>query len=180
MIVLITGGQRSGKSSFAEKILQDFNDVVYFATAENCAKDGEMNARIKTHQERRNKNWRTVETYKNFAKYLGQENNYLLDCVTNTVSRFMFEFTEGREKINEKDFNKIFTAIKKTFTELFEAVNKQNLKLYLVTNEVGSATIPMNSIARAFVDLQGLTNSFLASLADEVYFCVSGIPIKIK
>lgn len=180
MIVLITGGQRSGKSSFAEKALQCFDDVVYFATAENYANDSEMSTRIKSHQKRRNKNWRTVETYKNFTEHLGQEKYYLLDCVTNSVSRFMFEFTENKEKINETDFNKIMSAIKKNFTELFEAINQQNLNLYLVTNEVGSATIPMNSIARAFVDLQGLTNSFLAASADEVYFCVSGIPIKIK
>lgn len=180
MVVLITGGQRSGKSLFAETLLANKIDVVYFATAENQKTDSEMQDRIKKHQARRNPEWRTVECYKNFAQHLGSEKYYLLDCVTNSVSRFMFEFTGHKEKILQTDFDKTLNSIKKTFSDLVKAVKEKNLNLILVTNEVGSAITPMNSLGRMFVDLQGMTNAFIASLCDEVYFCVSGIPLKVK
>ena len=66
------------------------------------------------------------------------------------------------------------------FSDLIKTVRNKNARLLLVTNEVGSATIPINKVARMFVDLQGMTNSFLATQSDEVYLCVSGIPVKIK
>lgn len=180
MITLITGGQRSGKSTFAESLLKNTDDVVYIATAENRIDDLEFTERIKKHRSRRNKNWRTFENYKNFTQAVGNEKNYLLDCVTNAVSRFMFEFTADKSEVTKTDFDKILNTIKSVFLELIELVHKKNLNLILVTNEVGCAIVPMDALSRSFVDLQGMTNSFLANHADSVYFCVSGIPIRIK
>lgn len=180
MITLITGGQRSGKSTFAETLLKDCNDVVYFATAEMRRDDTEFLERIQTHKARRNKAWRTVECYKDFHRYFGTESHYIVDCVTNAVSRFMFEFTAGKTEILKQDCNAIFLAIQKTFSELIDSVRQRHAHLILVSNEVGSATVPMNALARCFVDLQGMCNSFLAQKADTVYLCVAGIPLKIK
>ena len=180
MIVLITGGQRSGKSSFAEKLLAGIDDVVYFATAEKREDDCEMNKRIQKHVARRNKNWQTIECYKNFSEHIASHKNYMLDCVTNSVSRFMFEYTCTLEHITDADFAKVLAAIQNDFSDLIKTVRNKDARLLLVTNEVGSATIPINKVARMFVDLQGMTNSFLAAQCDEVYLCVSGIPVKIK
>lgn len=180
MIRLITGGQRSGKSMFAEKLFADFSDVVYFATAEKREDDYEMQARIQKHIAHRNQKWRTVECYKSFDTYISTEKHYLLDCITNSVSRFLFEYTGEKSNITDDDFKAVFAAIQKTFSTLLTVVRDKDLDLLMVTNEVGSATIPMHKITRMFVDLQGMTNSFLAAHCDEVYWCVSGIPVRVK
>ena len=40
--------------------------------------------------------------------------------------------------------------------------------------------VPENRLSRIFRDIAGRVNQMLAKAADEVYLCVSGIPVKIK
>ncbi|MBQ7613333.1 MAG: bifunctional adenosylcobinamide kinase/adenosylcobinamide-phosphate guanylyltransferase [Spirochaetaceae bacterium] len=180
MLVLITGGQRSGKSRLAEKLLAEHNAVVYFATAEYNDSDTEMSERIKKHQSRRNPAWRTVECYKQFYQFIEQDRSYLLDCVTNSVSRLLFDYTHDKECLHSGELEILLSQIKKEYSLLIETAKAKNANIYFVTNEVGSAVIPMHPISRAFVDLQGMINAFIAENCDAVYLCVSGIPIKIK
>lgn len=178
MITLITGGMRSGKSAYAEKILTGYDDVVYIATA--AVTDNEMKNRIKKHIERRNPKWRTYEAFRNLENAIGSERFYLLDCVTNLISRILFDITGIKENISSDDAQNTITN---SFTELnmlIAEIKKINGNLIIVTNEVGSSIIPMNPIARCFADAQGIVNTKLATLADEVFLTVCGIPIKIK
>lgn len=178
MITLITGGMRSGKSAYAEKILAGYNDVVYIATA--AVTDDEMKTRVKKHIERRNPNWRTYEAFRNLKSAVGSERFYLLDCVTNLISRILFDITGMKENITADDTQNVITDSFNELNMLITEIKKIDGTLIIVTNEVGSSIIPMNPIARCFADAQGIVNTKLATLTDEVFLTVCGIPIKIK
>lgn len=178
MITLITGGMRSGKSAYAEKIVTGYDDVVYIATA--AVTDDEMKNRIKKHIERRNPKWRTYEAFRNLKNSIGSERFYLLDCVTNLISRILFDITGAKEHISFEDTQNTITDSVNELQTLITGIKKINGNLIMVTNEVGSSIIPMNPIARCFADTQGIVNTKLATLADEVFLTVCGIPIKIK
>lgn len=178
MTILITGGARSGKSEYAEKLLKDKEDVVYIATAEIF--DDEMRERVKKHIERRSKNWRTVEIFKNLTRAVGEERYYLLDCVTNMISRILFEFTEDNEKISGSIIDKTKEFAVTEIKNLSEKVKAQNGSLIVVTNEVGSSIVPMEPLSRAFRDIQGIVNAQIASFADEVVLTACGLPLFLK
>lgn len=93
MIIYITGGQRSGKSTFAEQLLADKTDVCYIATAR--VDDPEMADRVRKHQARRPASWRTFEGDLDLVSALGEETYYLLDCLGNLVSDFLFDVSQG-------------------------------------------------------------------------------------
>ncbi|CDF57277.1 bifunctional adenosylcobinamide kinase/adenosylcobinamide-phosphate guanylyltransferase [Thermobrachium celere] len=178
MITLITGGVRSGKSSFAEGMFSGKEDVVYIATA--VVEDEEMKERVRLHRLRRPDIWRTFEGYKGLKYAVGDEKNYLLDCVTNLISNIMFERTAGLEYIDDIAKKDVEDAVIDELNRLTEEVRKKEGNLVLVTNEVGYSIVPENNVARAFRDIQGRVNVRLGSLCDEVYLVVCGIPIKIK
>lgn len=178
MITLVTGGARSGKSSFAESIYKDRKDVVYIATSKIL--DKEMEERVKLHRLNRPSYWRTFEDNYNLFNALGTEKNYLLDCITVLTSNIMFDITKDLEYIDYKVQKRVED---KVFSELHSLINKireKNYNLVLVTNEVGYSLVPENHIARVFRDIQGRINQRIASLCDEVYLVCCGIPVKIK
>lgn len=183
-IVLITGGARSGKSSFAEKLASDLSEkVAYIATA--IPFDEGMEDRIKKHKDSRPSYWTTYEIYKDIYKYVEQISEkhdvILLDCVTILVTNLMFENHEinwdtvTREKIDE-----IEMIIKEQINLFIKKLRHTKMKCILVTNEIGMGIVPENRLSRVFRDIAGRINQFIASNADEVYFTVSGIPMKIK
>ncbi|MCX7951626.1 MAG: bifunctional adenosylcobinamide kinase/adenosylcobinamide-phosphate guanylyltransferase [Clostridiales bacterium] len=178
MIILVTGGARSGKSTFAENIFRDKKDVVYIATA--LVSDEEMEQRINLHRQRRPYNWRTFEGYKSLNKAVENEENYLLDCITNMVSNIMFENTYSEEKISEEIKKEVEDKVINEIKLLIDEIRKKQGNLVMVTNEVGDSIVPENHVARAFRDIQGRVNARLGSLSDEVYLVVCGQPLKIK
>lgn len=178
MITLVTGGARSGKSTFAESIFKDKKDVVYIATSKIT--DTEMEERVKLHQESRPDQWRTFEGNYDLDNSIGEEKNYLLDCITILVSNIMFDISKDTEYI---DFNLQKSIEDKVIFELeklFIRIKEKNLNLVLVTNEVGDSIVPEHHISRVFRDIQGRINQRVAAIADEVYLVCCGIPVKIK
>lgn len=178
MITLVTGGARSGKSTFAESIFKDKKDVVYIATSKIT--DTEMEERVKLHQESRPDQWRTFEGNYDLDNSIGEEKNYLLDCITILVSNIMFDISKDTEYI---DFNLQKSIEDKVIFELeklFIRIKEKNLNLVLVTNEVGDSIVPEHHISRVFRDIQGRINQRVAAMADEVYLVCCGIPVKIK
>lgn len=178
MVILITGGSRSGKSAYAEKLLKNENNAVYIATA--SITDEEMKERIQKHRLRRNCKWRTYEDYRNLQNAIGNEKFYLLDCVTNLISRILFDDTNGKEKITASDTQNTIDTSLNELNSLIEAIKKINGTLIIVTNEVGSSLVPMNPLSRSFSDAQGTVNAALAEIADKVFLTVCGIPLQIK
>ncbi len=179
-IILVTGGSRSGKSTFGENYLKTADDVLYIATAKRI--DGEMELRILHHQARRSQKWETFEGYRGLAKAVeGTSREYiLLDCVTNMISNLMFDLSQNMEDMSQAETDLSFVRIKDEFSSLLEAVRSASKTLVMVTNEVGMGLISEYKLGRDFVDFSGFINQFLAKEADEVYFMVAGLPMRLK
>ncbi len=178
MIVLVTGGARSGKSTFAENLYKDKKDVVYIATSK--IEDKEMKERIKLHQKNRPSYWRTYEGKYSLTDALGKEKNYLLDCITVLTSNIMYDMTKEEEYIDYKLQNQVENKIYEELYSLIKAIEYNRYNLVLVTNEVGYSLVPDNHISRVFRDIQGRINQRVAALSQEVYLVCCGIPVKIK
>jgi adenosylcobinamide kinase/adenosylcobinamide-phosphate guanylyltransferase len=178
MIILVTGGARSGKSTFAENLYKDKKDVVYIATSKVW--DREMEERVKRHKESRPMYWRTYEGNYNLKKALGEEKNYLLDCITVLTSNIMFDMTKDEEYISSDLQNLVEEKVYDELYCLIKSIETKEYNLVIVTNEVGYSLVPDNHIGRVFRDIQGRINQRVAAISDEVYLVCCGIPVKIK
>ena len=165
-IILITGGQRSGKSKKAEELAMSLSDnPVYVATAHIW--DEEFRERVKQHQERRGPQWTNIEEEKFLSRHDLTGRVAVIDCVTLWLTNFFFENQNVDETL-------------KTVMEEFERFTKNDATYIFVTNEIGSGGVSDNAVQRQFTDLEGWMNQYIASRADEVILMVSGIAVKIK
>ena len=178
MITLVAGGARSGKSSFAESIFKEKQDVVYLATSR--FEDDEMKERIRIHQDSRPKEWRTFEGNYALTTAIGLESHYLLDCLTVLTSNIMFDMTKDLELIDTKMQQTVEDTICCELIHFIDQIQEKNFHLVIVTNEVGCAIVPEHHISRVYRDLLGRVNQRIASLSDEVYFLFCGLPVKLK
>lgn len=166
-IILITGGQRSGKSSFAEKKALSFSShPVYMATARVW--DDEFRLRVERHQKNRGPQWTNIEEEKELSKHALDGRVVVVDCITLWCTNFFFDLNS--------DVQASLAAVKSEFDKLVA----QEATFLFVTNEIGLGGVSENRLQRRFTDLQGWANQYIASFADEVYLMVSGIPVKIK
>ncbi|WP_033151103.1 bifunctional adenosylcobinamide kinase/adenosylcobinamide-phosphate guanylyltransferase [Prevotella sp. RM4] len=166
-IILITGGQRSGKSTKAEELaLQLSPHPVYLATAHIW--DEEFRERVRKHQERRGPEWTNIEEEKYLSKHDLTGRVVVIDCVTLWLTNWISTETT--------DIDTILTAAKQEF-DRFTAPDATYI---FVTNEIGLGGVSTNQLQRRFTDLQGWMNQYIAQKADEVILMVSGIPVKIK
>ena len=164
---LITGGQRSGKSEYGEELtLLASKTPIYLATSKHW--DDEFSARIKTHQQRRNENWTTIEEELHISQKIGEKEVILLDCITLWLNNVMDRF--------EFDYDKSYAFAKSEWDKIME----KEASIFVITNEIGMGVIPFEKGTRRFVDLQGKVNQFIAKRAKEVTLMVSGLPITVK
>lgn len=182
-IVLVTGGARSGKSTFAENQLRTIDKkTAYIATA--IAFDEGMKSRIEKHIEQRPKTWLTVEKPTQVHEVIPEIGKthevVLLDCITVLVTNTLFQDEIDWDRIDEASIDVVEEKIKADIVALVDAITQTDLTVYMVTNEIGSGIVPENRLARIFRDIAGRMNQYLANKADEVYLVVSGIPVKIK
>lgn len=178
MIYLITGGARSGKSSFAESLYKDKLDVVYIATSKTH--DKEMEERVKLHKKSRPPEWRTYEGNYGLVNAIEGEENYLLDCITVLTSNIMFDLSKDVEYIDYELQGKIEDKILLEVNNLIDEIKNKGYNLILVTNEVGDSIVPEHHLSRVFRDIQGRVNQKIAALSDKVYLVCCGIPVEIK
>lgn len=166
-IILITGGQRSGKSSYAQKMaLQLSSNPVYMATSRIW--DDEHKERIQRHKADRGPEWINIEEEKELSKHNVNNKVVLIDCVTLWLTNFFFD--------NDSNIETSLQQAQEEFNKLI----KTDATLIFVTNEIGLGGMPENPIQRRFTDLQGWMNQYIADNAKEVYLMVSGIPVSIK
>lgn len=181
-IVLVTGGARSGKSRFAEQLLQGENgpgSVLYLATAQ--AFDAEMKQRIARHRQQRPASWRTVEATERLLEpcreFWREADALLLDCLTLFLTNLLLP-------VPETEIAACGAAIEATAMQeiaaLIGACRKDGKKLVMVTNEVGSGLVPEYPLGRVFRDLAGRVNQQTAAWADSVYVLISGLPLQLK
>lgn len=166
-IILITGGQRSGKSSYAQNLaLSLTNNPVYLATS--AVWDEEHRQRIERHKRDRGTEWTNIEELKDLQKIDVNGRVVVIDCVTLWSTNF-FNETNGDVELS-------LVAI----IERFEAFTQQDATFIFVTNELGLGGISTNNLQRRFNDLLGWINQHIARCADEMVLMVSGIPVYIK
>lgn len=165
---MVTGGQRSGKSVFAESLAMRLSArPTYLATARVI--DEEMARRVEVHKERRKDSWRNIEEPL-YAGNLSFMNNevVLIDCLTLWATNWFFK--------EHEDAGKASASIKGQI----ELLAQNEATFIIVTNEVGLGGVSANAMQRRFADLQGEINQYVAGMAEEVYMTISGIPVKIK
>ena len=166
-IILITGGQRSGKSTKAEELALSLSpNPVYLATAHIW--DEEFRERVRKHQERRGPQWTNIEEETQLSLHDMTGRVIVIDCVTLWLTNFFFA--------NNSDVDNSLELAKAEFDKFTEP----DATYIFVTNEIGLGGVSENAIQRKFTDLEGWMNQYIASKADVVILMVSGIPIKIK
>lgn len=165
-IILITGGQRSGKSQYAERLALSLSGhPVYVATAHVW--DEEFRERVRRHQERRGPEWENMEEERRLSSLPLEGRVAVVDCLTLWATNFFFDL---------QDVDKALAALK----EEFDKLASQDATLIIVTNEIGMGGTSENAVQRQFTDLLGWLNQYVASCADEVILMVSGIAVKLK
>ena len=166
-IILITGGQRSGKSSYAEKTALSLSDnPVYIATARVW--DEEFRLRVLRHKSSRGSQWTNIEEEKQFSLHNIAGRIVVIDCVTLWCTNYFFDL--------DSDVQKSLEEVKSEFDRFIS----QNATFIFVTNEIGLGEVSENELQRKFTDLQGWVNQYIASKADEVIMMISGIPLQLK
>lgn len=166
-IILITGGQRSGKSGYAQQLALQLTDrPVYIATSRVW--DEEYRERIKRHQRERGSQWTNIEEEKKLSRIDIEGKIAVIDCITLWGTNFFFD--------NDSDIEKSLREMK----DEFDRFTGQDAVFIFVTNELGLGGISENKIQRRFADLQGWINQYIAGKADEVVLMVAGIPLKVK
>lgn len=182
-ITLVTGGARSGKSSFAEMLCKEkSNNVSYIATA--IPFDDGMKDRIKKHKEQRPKDWNTFEIemdiYKELKNIIEKSEVVLLDCITVLINNIIFYQKIDFSSISYEEIDLLEYKVKNEFEKMIKIIRNSNINFVFVTNEIGLGIVPENKLARIYRDIVGRINQYIAKNSDEVYFVISGIPNKIK
>lgn len=180
---MVTGGARSGKSSFSEALCKSKSEqVAYIATS--IAFDDGMKDRIKKHRDSRPKHWKTYEVYRDIYNIIDDIKNkrdtVLLDCVTLLVNNLMFDFDIDWDKVSREEIDDIESYINEQVVKLIDSIRNTDLYFVFVTNELGMGIVPENRLSRIYRDIAGRVNQKIATLSDEVYLVVSSIPVKIK
>lgn len=166
-IIFVTGGQRSGKSSFAQGLAEKISaNPLYLATARRWDEDFEE--RIRRHQSDRGDMWTTIEEEKLLSRLHLEGKTVLMDCVTLWLTNIFHD--------NEYKLNPSLEEAKAEWNKFIE----QDFTLIVVSNEIGMSLHAPDETSRHFTDLQGWINQHIAQTADKVYFMVSGIPVLIK
>ncbi len=180
-IILCSGGARSGKSEFAERLaLATAGRKAYVATGQ--AFDEEMIDRIKKHQERRGEIWNNFEVPLHLAKEwqnISQTADVILiDCLTMFTTNHMMAHGSIQR---QQDANQLeATVIAELETLLTSIKSCEDKTVIFVTNEIGLGIVPDNKLARYFRDIAGRVNRTVATAADKLYVTISGVTIELK
>jgi adenosylcobinamide kinase/adenosylcobinamide-phosphate guanylyltransferase len=175
-IIFITGGSRSGKSIYAQRIAESISGArTYIATCPVI--DKEMEDRIRKHKEaRQSASWQTIEEVTDLAGALRRSKGsgvVLVDCLTLWINNLMYEAEQEKKYINEDVIGSRCEDVLGVCSELAGTV-------IFVTNEVGMGIVPENPTSRLFRDIAGRCNQRMANHADVFVFMISGIPLYIK
>lgn len=167
MLYYISGGQRSGKSRYAQDLaLQLSPSPVYLATSR--AWDDDHRQRIARHVADRDARWTTLEEEKYLSRLDLGSRVVVLDCVTLWLTNF---FTDAAYDVE--------TALHQAQQE-FDKLRQQDCTLLVISNEIGMGLHAPTEAGRKFTDLQGWLNQYIAQRADRAIFMVSGLPLTVK
>jgi adenosylcobinamide kinase/adenosylcobinamide-phosphate guanylyltransferase len=176
-LILVLGGARSGKSTFAQNLAQQMGgqNVLFVATAE--ARDEEMRLRVEKHRQARPAGWRTLEAQRHVGQIVLENHDgagaILVDCLTVLISNRVLEFGDAFSPEAE-------AAVRGEAEALVECARSVTGAFIVVSNEVGMGLVPPYPLGRAYRDLLGKVNQTLAARANRVYLLVAGLPVELK
>lgn len=185
-LIVITGGARSGKSSYAEELARSLGDkVLYAATMPRLNDDLELERRISKHKSRRPASWQTIEAPYGLEDILETAcqgmDVCIIDCLSLYVSNLLYQQFPSPDNSETVDFDELEANIQKTLERLLNAIERIDYTSFIaVTNEVGSSVVPENQAARVYRDMLGLANQTFARAAARAYLTCAGIPITLK
>ena len=167
MIYYISGGERSGKSSYAQKLAESLSDTpIYLATSRIW--DEDFQQRVDRHVSDRDERWTTVEEEKWLSKVISEKQTVVIDCVTLWLTNFYVD--------TKYDIEKALEIAKEEINKLVEI----DANIIIISNEIGMGLHANSESGRKFSQLQGWTNQHIAKLADKAIFMVSGLPLILK
>ena len=184
-LILILGGARSGKSTFAERLaMTSSKQVAFIATA--TAGDEDMRDRIVRHQASRPPTWTTIEEPLDLVaavqKASEQADVILLDCMTLWLSNWMAQhstFVEEDDVRQQHAYNNgVLADTEALLSTIFTLAPSKTV--IIVSNEVGLGIVPMHPLSRAYRDLLGWVNQRIARDAERVYLMIAGLGVDIK
>jgi adenosylcobinamide kinase / adenosylcobinamide-phosphate guanylyltransferase len=175
-IILVTGGSRSGKSAYAQKLAEsNTGSRAFIATCPLL--DEEMRERIRKHRKARSgKGWNTIEELSDIQGAIDKAHRYstlVVDCLTLWINNLLFEAEKDGRNISEAE---IALACK----SLISACEKHPGTIIFVTNEIGMGIIPENPLSRRYRDLVGKCNQIIAEASARTVLLISGQPLEIK
>lgn len=178
-LTFILGGARSGKSSYAQQLAQEYgSNVLYVATA--TAGDEEMKTRIENHRAERPANWRTLEAPLKVGEAIENElidhpaNFILLDCMTLLTTNVILQLPENASETEAGH------AVRQEVDLLLSCINKSAAQWVIVSNEVGFGMVPPYPLGRLYRDVLGRANQQIAQNSDQVILMIAGIPTVIS
>ena len=167
MIYYISGGERSGKSSYAQKLAESLSDTpIYLATSRIW--DEDFQQRVDRHVSDRDEHWTTIEEEKWLSKVISEKQTVVVDCVTLWLTNFFVD--------TKYDVEKVLKIAKEEINKLVEI----DANIIIISNEIGMGLHANSESGRKFTQLQGWTNQHIAKLADKAIFMVSGLPLSLK
>lgn len=167
MVYYITGGERSGKSSYAQQLAESLSNTPYYlATSRIWDKD--FQKRVDRHVSDRDERWTTIEEEKNISAIVSVNSTVVIDCVTLWLTNFYVD--------TKNDINLSLELAKKEIDILVQI----DSNIIIISNEIGMGLHAQTEVGRKFTELQGWVNQYIAKKCDEATFMVSGLPLKLK
>ncbi|WP_139959482.1 bifunctional adenosylcobinamide kinase/adenosylcobinamide-phosphate guanylyltransferase [Flavicella sediminum] len=167
MIYYITGGERSGKSSYAQKLAEDLSDKPFYLATSRIW-DQDFQKRVDRHVSDRDERWTTIEEEKNISKVVPNGAVVVIDCVTLWLTNF---YVDTKYDVQE--------SLRLAKAEI-EELRKIEATIIIISNEIGMGIHSEHESGRKFTELQGWTNQAIAKIADKAIFMVSGLPMVLK
>ncbi len=179
--ILVTGGARSGKSSYAEKTaVASGKKVIYIATA--TGEDQEMRRRIAAHRSKRQSGFITIEEPDHPDRVVEKEDDphtfFLIDCLTLLLSNHLLRGDGGAG--SDAAYSERAEIFLSELARLVTVLRNSAATTLLVTNEVGMGIVPANALSRIYRDTAGRANQLAAVAADQVWLVACGLPLALK
>ncbi|SNR16202.1 bifunctional adenosylcobinamide kinase/adenosylcobinamide-phosphate guanylyltransferase [Tenacibaculum jejuense] len=167
MMHYISGGERSGKSSYAQQLAESLSDNPYYLATSRIWDDNFRN-RVQRHISERDERWTTIEEEKNISQVIPENATVVIDCVTLWLTNFFMD--------TDSNVELCLQLAKEEILKLLEI----DATIIIISNEIGMGLHAQTKSGRQFTELQGWVNQFIAKKSDTATFMVSGLPLTLK
>ncbi|MBQ0734290.1 bifunctional adenosylcobinamide kinase/adenosylcobinamide-phosphate guanylyltransferase [Aquimarina celericrescens] len=167
MLYYITGGERSGKSNYAQNLALELSSTPFYLATSRIW-DENHRKRIERHIADRDQRWTVIEEEKELSKVIKDGSVVVIDCVTLWLTNYFVD--------TKNDIEKSLALAKDEFTKLL----KREATIIIISNEIGMGVHATTEVGRKFTELQGWMNQHIAKHADKAILMISGIPLEIK